>query len=45
MDGRKEGKGKFWYVEGSVYEGMWLNDEKHGKGKETYSDGAMYEGR
>lgn len=44
IDGRKEGKGKFWYVDGTVYEGQWRNNEKHGKGKETYSDGACYEG-
>lgn len=45
VDGRKEGRGKFWYVFGSVYEGQWLNDEKHGKGKEMYNDGATYDGR
>jgi len=45
VDGRKQGRGKFWYVSGSVYEGSWMNDEKHGKGKETYNDGATYEGK
>lgn len=43
-DGRKQGFGKFWYVDGTVYEGQWHEDQKSGEGKETYTDGAVYEG-
>ena len=43
-DGRRNGKGKLEYRDGSVYEGDFADDKRHGKGKLKYRDGAVYEG-
>lgn len=38
----KEGKGVFFCVNGSRYEGEWMNDKKEGKGIESFPSGAKY---
>lgn len=41
----RNGFGKFYYKEGSVYEGNWRDNLMHGKGNLYYSDGKLaYEG-
>ena len=42
--GLRNGKGRYQYPDGSVYEGEYKNDKKHGKGKFLYSNGDTYEG-
>lgn len=32
MNGKKDGKGKYTDVNGSVFDGMWRNGKRHGKG-------------
>ncbi len=32
------------YMNGSQYEGEWVNFKRHGKGKFTSADGSVYEG-
>ena len=45
MNGSLEGQGRFEYIDGSVYEGMWKNNKKQGKGKFQESDGmSIYNG-
>ncbi|KAI8615899.1 hypothetical protein BC830DRAFT_1063912 [Chytriomyces sp. MP71] len=41
---KREGKGTYFYEDGSWYEGMWANDQKDGWGRMNYIDGAVYEG-
>jgi len=31
-------------LDGSMYEGDWLNDKQHGEGKEIFADGSKYIG-
>ena len=41
----RNGFGKFYYNEGSVYEGNWKDNLMHGKGNLYYSNGKLaYEG-
>lgn len=41
----RNGKGKFFYQEGSFYDGEWKNNNMHGYGKLYYSNGKLaYEG-
>lgn len=41
----KNGKGKLEdLVNGSVYEGEFVNDKKEGYGEEQYKDGSVYKG-
>ena len=40
----REGHGKFWYVNGDVYEGSWRRSLPHGTGKIRYATGAVYDG-
>uniref|UniRef100_A0A3Q2GD55 Radial spoke head 10 homolog B n=1 Tax=Cyprinodon variegatus TaxID=28743 RepID=A0A3Q2GD55_CYPVA len=35
LEGRRQGKGTFYYAGGAIYTGEWRNDKKHGKGKLT----------
>jgi hypothetical protein len=42
--GKKHGKGKLSYEDGSKYEGEWLNDKKEGKGSFLFTNGDVYEG-
>ena len=34
-----EGKGKYYYKNGSTYDGEWKNDKKNGKGILIYPNG------
>jgi hypothetical protein len=45
VEGKKQGHGKFWFVDGTVYDGAWHEDQKSGHGIEMYNDGAKYEGK
>jgi len=38
------GKGKYTWSHGAVYDGDWKDDIKNGEGKSTYPDGIVYEG-
>ena len=40
----KEGFGQVTYVDGSIYEGYFLNDVKHGKGKVIINGVSVFEG-
>ena len=43
--GRLRGwKGKFWHVDGDVFEGEWQDDKANGFGVYTHMNGAKYEG-
>jgi hypothetical protein len=45
VGGNLEGKGRFDYLDGSVYEGEMKDDKKHGKGIFIESDGiSVYNG-
>jgi len=44
INSKKEGKGIFYYNNGSRYEGDWKNDIKEGKGIFYYNNGDRYEG-
>jgi len=37
--GRREGKGKYRYAQGSEYTGDWLADKMHGQGVYLYANG------
>jgi hypothetical protein len=43
-NGKRNGKGTFYYSWGALYCGEWKDDRKHGKGKFTTPDGLMYDG-
>ena len=43
-DGKRHGKGKITFRNGTYYEGEWKNDLSHGQGTLTYSDGSIYKG-
>ena len=38
------GFGVYQHVNGSKYEGNWLNDKQNGQGIEHWKDGARYQG-
>ena len=38
------GKGKFWYVDGDVFDGEWRDDKANGYGVYMYVNGVKYEG-
>ena len=38
------GKGKYTYIEGKIYEGEYVDGKKEGKGKIIYSDGKCFDG-
>ena len=44
VNGKKEGKGKYYYSNGCKYEGYFRNDKKEGKGIFYYTNGDRYEG-
>jgi antitoxin component YwqK of YwqJK toxin-antitoxin module len=45
LDGMRHGKGKFFYKEGSYYDGEWKNNKMHGFGTLYYPDGCIaYQG-
>lgn len=39
-----DGYGVFYWPDGRIYEGDYLNDKKHGKGLFKWSDGREYNG-
>ena len=44
-NGQKNGRGKFYFFDGGVYDGVWKNDQMHGWGKLYYQQGKLaYEG-
>ena len=41
-----EGKGKFTWGDGRIYNGPWVNNKRHGNGAVfTWPDGKRYEGK
>lgn len=44
VEGRREGTGAFFYMNGSMYTGEWLADLKHGEGIFVYADGRIFGG-
>ena len=44
VNGKKDGKGIYYYNEGDIYEGEWRNGKKEGKGIYYLKDGERYEG-
>jgi hypothetical protein len=44
-DGKKNGKGTFYYASGNKYTGDWVNDQKAGQGVFTWTSGNRYEMR
>ena len=44
INGKKEGKGIYYYPNGCRYEGYFKNDKKEGKGIFYYANGDRYEG-
>ena len=44
MNGKKVGRGKFIWADGSVYEGDFLDNNLHGKGVYTWIDKKAYDG-
>ena len=38
------GQGKFWHVDGDIFEGQWHDDKANGYGVYIHQNGARYEG-
>ncbi len=43
-NGKMNGKGKYTYIEGKIYEGEYVNGIKEGKGKLMHPDGKCFNG-
>ena len=43
-DGEKHGSGIYRWIDGSIYEGNYLNDLRHGHGRFLWANGESYEG-
>lgn len=43
--GRRHGRGRCTYADGSVFEGEWMNNQCNGWGEKTELDGAKYAGK
>lgn len=43
--GLKHGKGKITYIDGSYYEGDFVDDKKEGHGRQLSKDGTIYDGK
>lgn len=44
MNGARNGVGRYYYPDGSVYNGEWLNNQKHGNGTYSNRTGEIYKG-
>ena len=45
LNNMRHGKGRFYYKEGSYYDGQWYNNKMHGQGTLYYPNGSIaYEG-
>ena len=45
IDNKKEGKGKYYYTNGDIYDGEFKNDLKEGNGTLYYANGDKYTGQ
>ncbi|KAJ0399708.1 hypothetical protein ATCC90586_002701 [Pythium insidiosum] len=45
VDGRRHGRGAFYYANGARYDGEWRDNVKHGHGSFCYDDGRVWTGR
>ncbi|MGN1444412.1 MAG: hypothetical protein ACI4XE_11250, partial [Acutalibacteraceae bacterium] len=43
-NGKRHGKGKYTWSDGSFYDGEWKDDRKDGNGKQSHPDGTCYDG-
>mmetsp|Transcript_12319 Transcript_12319/g.26598 ORF Transcript_12319/g.26598 Transcript_12319/m.26598 type:complete len:225 (-) Transcript_12319:778-1452(-) len=43
-NGKRQGKGKYTWSNGTIYEGDYVDNKKHGRGKFTFPDKSTYEG-
>ncbi|ORY40155.1 histone H3 K4-specific methyltransferase SET7/9 N-terminal domain-containing protein [Rhizoclosmatium globosum] len=43
-DDNRDGRGTYFYEDGSWYEGLWKEDQKEGWGRMNYIDGSVYDG-
>jgi len=43
-ENKAHGKGKFWHIDGDVFEGEWKDDKANGMGTYIHVNGAKYEG-
>ncbi|KAJ3031225.1 UNVERIFIED_CONTAM: hypothetical protein HDU68_005831 [Siphonaria sp. JEL0065] len=41
---KRDGRGTYFYEDGSWYEGLWMEDQKEGWGRMNYVDGSVYDG-
>lgn len=39
MNGMRSGRGKFYYLDGGVYDGEWKENRMHGRGVLYYANG------
>ncbi len=37
-------KGEYYWNDGRIYKGEWLNNKMHGRGSYSWKDGRIYEG-
>jgi len=45
LDDMRNGRGRYRYVNGDIYDGEWLNHVRHGSGQYTYAaNGIVYSG-
>ena len=42
-DGKKHGKGTYYFANGNRYSGDWVNDHRAGQGFFTWANGNRYE--
>ena len=40
----RHGLGVMVWLDGSIYQGEWLNNEHHGRGRIMHPDGDIYDG-